>query len=165
VTAAASRAAAGSRAPATHGKLAELPSVALFLQRAQRINPGFRLTEENARPCRALRAPRRPAPRHELAAARTQLLSPQMLLGAPGATPFPSFTGGSGHARTQHTLRSPSPRAMTCSQKRAGSAPSPGIFVGGFTLDAAETIAADAPHEAIDVLEGLARSSTRVWCQ
>jgi predicted ATPase len=27
-----------------------------------------------------------------------------------------------------------------------------GIFVGGFTLDAARTIATDAPHQAIDVL-------------
>jgi predicted ATPase len=31
-----------------------------------------------------------------------------------------------------------------------------GIFVGGFTLEAAEAVAADAPNQAIDVLEGLA---------
>src|SRR5207247_7790164 len=62
-------------------QLAQIPSVALFLQRARMINPAFRLSDENARAIAELVVALDGLPLAiELAAARTRLLSPQMVL-------------------------------------------------------------------------------------
>jgi len=56
----------------------------------------------------------------------------------------------------QHTCARPSPRAMTCSQKRSRFLLRHlGIFVGGFTWRGGDD-RRRCTHEAIDVLEGLA---------
>jgi predicted ATPase/DNA-binding CsgD family transcriptional regulator len=139
-------------------RLAEVPSVALFLQRAQRINPGFRLTDENAQAVAELCVHLDGLPLAiELAAARTQLLSPQMLLERLGQRLSLLHWEAQDMPVRQQTLRS----AIAWSYDLLANQEQVllrhlGIFVGGFTLDAAETIAADPPHEAIDVLEGLA---------
>ena len=62
-------------------ELSQIPSVALFLQRARAINPDFALSEDTARAVAELCVHLDGLPLAiELAAARTTLLSPQMIL-------------------------------------------------------------------------------------
>ncbi|HEX6506940.1 MAG TPA: LuxR C-terminal-related transcriptional regulator, partial [Chloroflexota bacterium] len=139
-------------------RLLEVPSLALFLQRAQMINPGFQLTNENARAVADLCVRLDGLPLAiELAAARTQLLSPQMMLDRLEQRLALLRWEAQDLPVRQHTLRSAiawSYDLLTDHEqilfRRLG------IFVGGFTLEAAEAITADAPQQAIDVLEGLA---------
>jgi predicted ATPase/DNA-binding CsgD family transcriptional regulator len=139
-------------------QLSQVPSVALFLQRAQRINPGFRLTDENARAVAELCVHLDGLPLAiELAAARTQLLSPEMLLERLEQRLSLLHWEAQDLPVRQHTLRA----AIAWSYDLLGHDEQVlfrrlGIFVGGFTLEAAEAVAADAPNQAIDVLEGLA---------
>jgi predicted ATPase/DNA-binding CsgD family transcriptional regulator len=138
--------------------LLDVPSVALFLQRAQMINPGFRLSDENARAVAELCVRLDGLPLAiELAAARTQLLSPQMILERLEQRLSLLHWEAQDLPVRQHTLRSAiawSNELLTPDERilfrRLG------VFVGGFTLEAAEAIAADAPHQSIDVLESLA---------
>jgi predicted ATPase/DNA-binding NarL/FixJ family response regulator len=138
--------------------LVQIPSVALFLQRAQMINPGFRLSDENAQAVARLCVHLDGLPLAiELAAARTQLLSPQMLLARLEQRLTLLHWEAQDLPARQHTLRA----AIAWSYDLLAHDEQVlfrrlGIFVGGFTLEAAEAIAADAPHQAIDVLEGLA---------
>ncbi len=138
--------------------LAEVPSVALFLQRAQRINPGFRLTEQNAHSVAELCVRLDGLPLAiELAAARTQLLSPQMLLERLEQRLSLLHWEAQDVPVRQQTLRS----AIAWSFDLLANDEQVlfrrlGIFVGGFTLDAVEPVAAAGPDEAIHALEGLA---------
>lgn len=139
-------------------RLVEVPSVALFLQRAQRIHPGFRLTDQNARAVAELCVRLDGLPLAiELAAARTQLLSPQMLLERLEQRLSILHWEAQDLPVRQHTLRS----AIAWSYDLLANEEQVllrrlGTFVGGFTLDAVETIATDVPHHAVDVLEALA---------
>src|SRR6266545_3553942 len=120
--------------------LAECESVALFVERAQAVAPGFALTEENA-PAVAeicLRLDGLPLA-IELAAARTRLLSPaamvkrlpeRLKLLAGGARDLPE---------RQQTIRN----AIAWSYDLLDQGEHQlfvrlGVFVGGFTLEAAE---------------------------
>jgi predicted ATPase/DNA-binding CsgD family transcriptional regulator len=138
-------------------RLAEVPSVALFLRRAQKIDPGFRLSDENALAVAELCVHLDGLPLAiELAAARTQLLSPQMLLERLEQRLSLLNWEAQDLPVRQHTLRS----AIAWSYELLASGEQVlfrrlGIFVGGFTLDAAEAIAAAAATRAIDALEGL----------
>jgi len=138
--------------------LAEVQSVALFLQRAQKINPGFRLTDENARAVAELCVRLDGLPLAiELAAARTRLLSPQMLLERLEQRLSLLRWEAQDLPVRQHTLRS----AIAWSYDLLAEDEQVlfrrlGIFVGGFTLEAAEAIVVDAPSQAIDVVECLA---------
>jgi non-specific serine/threonine protein kinase len=138
--------------------LAEVPSVALFLQRAQKINPSFRLTDENARAVTELCVRLDGLPLAiELAAARTRLLSPQMLLERLEQRLSLLHWEAQDLPVRQHTLRS----AIAWSYDLLAEEEQVllrrlGIFVGGFTLEAAEAIVVDAPAQAIDVVECLA---------
>ena len=93
----------------------------------------------------------------ELAAARTQLLSPQMMLERLEQRLSLLHWEAQDLPTRQHTLRA----AIAWSYDLLAHDEQVlfrhlGIFVGGFTLEAAEAIVSDAPHQAIDVLEGLA---------
>ncbi|HEY4866804.1 MAG TPA: LuxR C-terminal-related transcriptional regulator [Candidatus Dormibacteraeota bacterium] len=139
-------------------RLVEVPSVALFLHSAQKINPGFRLTDENAPAVAGLCVHLDGLPLAiELAAARTQLLSPQMLLERLEQRLSLLHWEAQDLPVRQHTLRS----AIAWSYDLLAKEEQVlfrrlGIFVGGFTLEAAEAIVADKASEAIDVVECLA---------
>ena len=139
-------------------RLVEVPSVALFLHSAQKINPGFRLTDENAPAVAGLCVHLDGLPLAiELAAARTQLLSPQMLLERLEQRLSLLHWEAQDLPVRQHTLRSAIAWSYDLLTKEEQVLfRRLGIFVGGFTLEAAEAIVADKLSEAIDVVECLA---------
>jgi predicted ATPase/class 3 adenylate cyclase len=136
-------------------------AVELFVERVQRINPGFRLTEGNAADVVAIcrRVDGLPLA-IELAATRLRLLSPQALLRRiDTALDIPSVSRQTD--RRQKTLRdtiawsydllTPPQRAVF---RRLG------VFVGGADLDAITDVAAtdgssDKDHDALDIVADL----------
>ncbi|HEX8916880.1 MAG TPA: AAA family ATPase, partial [Chloroflexota bacterium] len=138
--------------------LAEVPAVALFLQRARMINPGFRLTDENARSVAELCVRLDGLPLAiELAAARTQLLSPQMMLERLEQRLSLLHWEAQDLPERQHTLRAAiawSYHLLTDDEQILFRCL--GTFVGGFTLEAAETVLSDGRDRGLAVLDGLA---------
>jgi predicted ATPase/DNA-binding CsgD family transcriptional regulator/transcriptional regulator with XRE-family HTH domain len=139
-------------------QLAQIPSVALFLQRARMINPSFRLSDANARAVAELMVRLDGLPLAiELAAARTRLLSPRMVLERLGQRLSLLHWEAQDLPVRQHTLRAAiawSNDLLTGEQqvlfRRLG------VFVNGFTLEAAEAVTSGGPAHTVDVLEGLA---------
>jgi non-specific serine/threonine protein kinase len=138
--------------------LAQVPAVALFLQRAQRIDPGFELTGRNARSVAELVVHLDGLPLAiELAAARSRLLSPHMLLERLGRRLSILHWEAQDLPERQQTLRgaiawsydllSPSEQCLFRSLA---------VFSGGFTLEAVEAIAGPGSEASVDALEGLA---------
>jgi predicted ATPase len=138
--------------------LVQLPSIALFMQRAQMVSPGFRLTDENARSVAELCVRLDGLPLAiELAAARIQLLSPQMMLERLEQRLSLLHWDAQDLPVRQHTLRSAIAWSYELLTKQEQALfRRLGIFVGGFTLEAAEAIAADPPDQVVDVLDALA---------
>src|SRR5438445_386721 len=122
------------------------------------INPGFRLTDENAQAVARLCVHLDGLPLAiELAAARTQLLSPQMLLERLEQRLSLLHWEAQDLPTRQHTLRA----AIAWSYDLLAHDEQVlfrrlGIFVGGFTLEAAEAIVSDGRDHMVGVLEGLA---------
>lgn len=152
---------------ATLGSLLQSPAIALFVARAQAVKPDFQLTAANAlivgQICRQLDGIPLAI---ELAAARSKLLPPQALLarlsGALGAR-LSTLTGGARDLPPrQQTLRNAIawsydllPPAEQLLLRRLS------IFVGGWTIEAAEAVTNDCPAAADSVpppnlLDGLA---------
>jgi predicted ATPase len=138
--------------PAT---LAQVPSIALFVERAQAVDPGFMLTEENASVTAAICRRLDGLPLAiELAAARVRLLPPETLLTRLERS-LPMLTSGARDAPArQRNLRDTIawsydllPALDQALLRRLS------VFVGGWTLEAAEAVA--NPDGALDVLEGL----------
>jgi len=151
-------------------QLSQIPSVALFVQRAQAIDPDFALTEDNARAIAELCVHLDGLPLAiELAAARTTLLSPQMILERLGQRLSLLRWQARDLPERQQTLRSAiawsydllSPEEQVLFRRL-------GIFAGSFSLEAAEAIGAGGhgagiPRDSawvsptgLDALEGLA---------
>jgi non-specific serine/threonine protein kinase len=134
--------------------LAELPAVALFLQRATMIAPDFALTDGNARAVAELVVHLDGLPLAiELAASRTNMLSPQMILERLSQRLSLLRWRASDLPERQQTLRSAldwSYHALASEEQRLLRCL--GVFAGGFGLEAAEAIG--APF-GIDALEGL----------
>jgi predicted ATPase/class 3 adenylate cyclase len=136
--------------------LAQIASVALFVQRAQAAQADFVLTAENAAAVGAIcrRVDGLPLA-IELAAARIKLLSPQALL-ARLEHRLPLLTGGARDAPArQRTLRD----AIAWSYDLLPEEEQTlfrhlGVFAGGATLEAAEAVA--NPNGDLDVFGGLA---------
>jgi predicted ATPase len=137
--------------------LSRVPSVALFLQRARMIDPGFRLTEENARVVAELVVRLDGLPLAiELAAAQSQLLSPQVLLERLEKRLSLLHWEAQDLPERQHTLRAAIAWSYDLlSGDEQGLFRCLGVFVGGFTLEAAEAILVAGQQHTVDVLEGL----------
>jgi tetratricopeptide (TPR) repeat protein len=144
--------------------VATSPAVALFVTRAQTIVPGFSLTDTNAAViaeicCRLDGLPLA----LELAAARVKLLSPSALL-ARLEQRLPLLTGGPRDAPArQQTLRNTIdwsyqllPRGEQTLFRRLG------VFVGGWTLDAAAAacdVDGDLRQDVLNELQSLVDQS------
>lgn len=137
--------------------VAGTPAVALFVERAQAINASFRLTVTNmltvAQICTHLDGLPLAI---ELAAARTKLLPPQVLLDWLDRRLVLLTTNAVGVDARHQTLRGAiawSYHLLTPDQqtffRRLG------IFVGGFTLAAAAAVTGDQPQALIAVLDSV----------
>jgi predicted ATPase len=122
--------------------LAENPAVALFVERAQAVHPGFRLTAENARAVAELCAGLDGLPLAlELAAAHTRVLTPDAMVArfehrlgllAGGARDLPG--------RQQTLRRTIDWSHQLLSETEQASFRRLAVFAGGFTLEAAQAV-------------------------
>lgn len=140
-------------------KVAESPSVRLFVDRAASVVPDFRLTPKNApaivKVCQRLDGIPLAI---ELAAARVKTISPEEIALRLGDR-FRLLTGGSRTALPRHqTLRA----AIDWSYHLLGGMEGVlfrrlSLFCGGFSLEAAECVCGDAELGAMDVLDCICR--------
>jgi predicted ATPase/class 3 adenylate cyclase len=137
--------------------LAETAAVALFVARAQAVKPDFTLTETNAQAVATICAHLDGLPLAlELAAARSRLLSPQAMLARLGNRLDLLSSGARDLPARQQTLRGAidwsydllSPEEQRLFARLA-------VFVGGATLEAAETVCNADGDLAIDIFEGV----------
>jgi predicted ATPase len=138
--------------------LASYPAVALFVQRAAAVNPGFELTDDNAAAvaevCRSLDGLPLAI---ELAAARTKLLSPAAMR-TRLASRLQLLTGGARDLPArQQTLRATidwSYDLLNPAEQRLFQRLS--VFVGGCTLEAVEAVCNTNSDLELDLLDGMA---------
>jgi predicted ATPase/class 3 adenylate cyclase len=153
-------------------QLTDYPAVALFVERANRVRPEFRLNADNAAAVAAICVCLDGLPLAlELAATRTKLLSPRALLEQierPGGSRLRMLTGGGKDLPTrQQTLRSTiiwSYELLSGTEQRLFRRLA--VFVGGSDLTAAEAVCAprergkersdDAADLGIDLIDGIA---------
>ena len=144
--------------------LSQYDSVALFLERARAVAPGFAVTEENAPAVAELCVRLDGLPLAiELAAARIKLLPPLALLARLGRRLDVLRGGARDRPERQQTLRATldwSFELLDANEQRLFASLS--VFVGGFRLDAAEAVC-DADLDATEVLleNSLLRSEER----
>jgi predicted ATPase len=148
--------------PPTVDELARVPAVALFVERAAASHPDLTLTTDNAAAITAICRRLDGLPLAiELAAARVKVLPPAMLLGRLDRR-LPLLTGGGRDLPArQRTMRDAiawsydllAPRDQALFRRLA-------LFVGGFTLGAAEAVAAtDGERSVLDGLHILVEQS------
>jgi len=144
--------------PLAPERLGEYPAVALFLQRAQAVKSDFVLTSENGGEVARICAQLDGLPLAiELAAVRVKLLSPHAILQRLGSR-LDFLKGGARDVPARHqTLR----QAIAWSYDLLEPDERPffrrlAVFVGGFTLEAAEQLCAGLVQEGTTVLDGVA---------
>jgi predicted ATPase len=143
--------------PLSPGRLLDFPSIALFVQRAAAVKPDFSLNVQNAEAivqiCRRLDGLPLAI---ELAAARVKVLPPAGLL-ARLASRLELLTGGAQDLpERQRTLRRAidwSHDLLTPSEQKLFRRLS--VFVGGWTLEAAEAVCDAQEDLGIDLLDGV----------
>ncbi len=139
--------------------LAQVASVALFLERARAVNPDFALTADNAGAiveiCRRLDGLPLAL---ELAAARLALLTPQALL-AQMERRLPLLTRGARDLPLrQQTLRNTLAWSYDLLEEREQHLfRQLAVFVGSFPLDAVESVCTDEKDGENDVMERVAQ--------
>jgi non-specific serine/threonine protein kinase len=145
------------------GDLDGAAAVQLFMTRAQAVVPDFALTEGNAATVAAICRRLDGLPLGiELAAARVKVLSPSALLARLDHR-LPLLTGGARDLPTrQHTMRDAiawSYDLLRLEEQRFFRRLA--VFVGGFTLEAAETVASgtDITNDILDVVASLVEQS------
>lgn len=137
--------------------LSKYPSVRLFVERAQAVQPAFALTVRNCATVAAICARLDGLPLGiELAAARTRVLSVEQILDRLQDA-FGLLVGGSRSApRRQQTLRATlewSVRLLAPTEQRLFERTA--VFAGGFDLNAAEAICTAEHLSRADVVEAL----------
>ena len=137
------------------------PAVALFVDRARAVRPGFALTEGNAAAvaeiCRRLEGLPLAI---ELAAARTRLLDPDELLRRLATSLDVLGTGPVDLPQRQRTLRDTVQWSVDLLDENERSLlETMAIFVDGWTVDAAGQVAGLAEDRVLDLSEALERSS------
>ena len=142
-------------------KLGSSPAVALFVDRARAVRPGFALTEGNAAAvaeiCRRLEGLPLAI---ELAAARTRLLDPPTLLKRLAASLDALGTGAVDLPERQRTLRATVEWSVGLLDDAEQSLLEvTAVFVGGWTIPAASTVAGLQEDRALELSEALARHS------
>jgi predicted ATPase len=145
----------GPDAPTSVDVVSTSPAVELLVERAQRVKPGFAVSEDNAAPVAEIARRLDGLPLAlELAAARLRILSPDQLLDrlehrldalAGSAPDLPDRHRTLREAlRWSHDLLTDEERALF---RRMG------VFAGGATLEAIEAVCAGADIDAIAVLD------------
>jgi predicted ATPase/class 3 adenylate cyclase len=142
-------------------ELAASPAVALFVDRARAVRPGFTLTAGNAAAvaeiCRRLEGLPLAI---ELAAARTRLLDPAALLARLAASLDALGTGAVDLPERQRTLRATVEWSVGLLEDGERSLLEVvAVFAGGWTIEAAAQVAGLDEDRALALLEALARHS------
>jgi predicted ATPase len=152
------------RAPGHATVLADLegsPAVALFVDRARAVHPGFAVTEGNAAAvaeiCRRLEGLPLAI---ELAAARTRLLDPAALLARLAASLDTLGTGAVDLPERQRTLRATVDWSVGLLDDGERSLLEVlAVFSDGWAIEAAAQVAGLSEDRALELLEALARHS------
>jgi predicted ATPase len=137
------------------------PAVALFVDRARAVRPGFALTKDNAAAvaeiCRRLEGLPLAI---ELAAARTRLLDPGALLQRLAASLDALGTGTVDLPERQHSLRATVEWSVGLLDEAERSLLEiDAVFVDGWTIEAAAQVAGLDEDRALELTEALARHS------
>ena len=137
------------------------PAVALFVDRARAVRPGFALTEANAAAVVAICRRLDGLPLAiELAAARTRLLDPGALLGRLSRSLDALGTGTADMPERQQTLRATVQWSVDLLDDAERSLLEiMAIFAGGWTIQAATEVAGLQENQALELTEALARHS------
>ena len=148
-------------APAPAAELAASPAVALFVDRARAVHPGFTLTPGNAAAvaeiCRRLEGLPLAI---ELAAARTRLLDPGTLLRRLAASFDALGTGAVDLPERQRTLRATVEWSVgLLDDSERSLLETMAVFVDGWTIEAAAQVAGLDEDRALETSEALARHS------
>ena len=143
------------------GELAASPAVALFVDRASAVWPGFTLTEGNAAAvaeiCRRLEGLPLAI---ELAAGRTRLLDPPALLDRLAASLDAVGTGAVDLPERQRTLRATVEWSVGLLEEGERSLLEvAAVFADGWTIQAAARVAGVDEDRALELSEALARQS------
>ena len=139
-------------------EIAASPAVQLFVERAEAADPTFALTETNAATIAAICRRLEGIPLAlELAAAWTRVLTPAALLARLAAGPLALAGGARDLPERQQTMRD----TIAWSYDLLGAEEQAlfrrlAIFGGGFTLEAAQAVAAAEGDPGSDVLAGVA---------
>ena len=142
-------------------ELAASPAVALFVDRARAVRPGFALTEDNAAAvaeiCRRLEGLPLAI---ELAAARTRLLGPDELLRRLARSLDALGTGPVDMPERQRTLRATVEWSVgLLDDDERSLLETVAVFVNGWSVEAAVQVAGLEEDRALDLTEALARHS------
>jgi predicted ATPase len=141
-------------------QLAASPAVALFVDRARALRPGFTLTAGNAAAvaeiCRRLEGLPLAI---ELAAARTRLLDPRALLRRLAASFDALGAGAVDLPERQQTLRATVEWSVGLDDAERSLLETMAVFVDGWAIEAAAQVAGLDEDRALETSEALARHS------